>query len=175
MQCLRRAQDATLSLLLEAAADPMTRRRMPTDVPYVPLVIFLAKLLSGNSGSGFWFCGARGGAAAVARRLQKRVLSVCLMFSPNTGAMLSTSRKYQSRTPSAVVIEPGFRRQSLQNGNNRGCGRRLSPIGALRLQIRECRDRVARAKRPAFSGPFSRFPGSHLSSNSLPKLTGKAL
>jgi hypothetical protein len=41
----------------------------------------------------------------------------------------------------AVLIEPGLRRQSLQNGNIRGRGRRLSPIGALRLPIWESRDK----------------------------------
>lgn len=49
------------------------------------------------------------------------------------------------------MIEPGLRRQSLQNGNVRGCGRRLSPIGALRLPIWESGDERLTREKPAFA------------------------
>jgi hypothetical protein len=58
------------------------------------------------------------------------------------------------------VIKPGLRRQSLRNGNIRGCGQRLSPIGALRLPIWESGDEVECAKsrhfRPILASPGER-------------------
>jgi len=69
------------------------------------------------------------------------------------------ARSLDCRISRAVVIEPSLRRQSLQNGNIRGCGWRLSPIGALRLPIWESGDEIGRAKSP-HSGGFSRFSGN---------------
>jgi hypothetical protein len=57
------------------------------------------------------------------------------------------------------VIELGLYRQSLQNGNIRWFGRRLSPIGALQLPIWESGDYVGLAKTPEFR-PNPAFPGS---------------
>jgi hypothetical protein len=56
------------------------------------------------------------------------------------------------------VIEPGLRRRSLQNGNIRGRGWRLSPIGALRLPIWESGDEIKRAKSRHFR-PYLAFLG----------------
>jgi hypothetical protein len=64
----------------------------------------------------------------------------------------------ECRGRAAVVVEPGLCRQSLQNGNIRGCGRRLSPIGTLRLSICESGDEVERAKGRHFR-PDLAFPG----------------
>ena len=64
-----------------------------------------------------------------------------------------------SRPQAAVVIEPGLRRRSLQNGNIRGCGRRLSPIGALRWRFGSLETK-SNARKAGISGPFSRFLGS---------------
>jgi hypothetical protein len=58
----------------------------------------------------------------------------------------------------AVLIEPGLRRQSLQNGNIRGCGWRLSPIARPRLPTWEHGDEVERAKSRHFR-PILAFPG----------------
>jgi hypothetical protein len=56
------------------------------------------------------------------------------------------------------VIEPRLRRQSLQNGNIQGFGRRLSPFGALRLLIWESGDEIEHPKSPRFR-PILAFLG----------------
>jgi hypothetical protein len=60
----------------------------------------------------------------------------------------------------AVVIEPGLRRQSLPNGNIRGCGRRLF----RRLAPCDCRfgslETKSNERKAGISGPFSLFLGS---------------
>jgi hypothetical protein len=77
---------------------------------------------------------------------------------------VGSSGEFGWRQRAALVIEPSLRRQSLQNGNIPGHGRRLSPICVLRLPIREPGDEVNRAKcrhfRPilAFPGEFGQTP-----------------
>jgi hypothetical protein len=65
---------------------------------------------------------------------------------------LSQAGQFKNDCPvrAAVVVEPGLCRQSLENGNIRGCGGRLSPIGVLRLPVWESGDETEHAKSPRF-------------------------